>query len=50
MKKQRDVKTRGGRVFYGVLVGIALVIVVEQIIVHGFKSAIVAIWCDRGQC
>ena len=42
------IEISGGRVLYGVIVGLALVILVERCIDQGVFSAIAALWCEKG--
>ena len=44
------IEISGGRVLYGVIVGLALVILVERCIDQGVFSASAALWCEKGKC
>ena len=45
-----NIEIDGGRVLYGVIVGLALVVLIERCIDQGIVSAIVALWCEKGKC
>ena len=48
--RHMKIEIDGGRVLYGVIVGLALVVLIERCIDQGIVSAIVALWCEKGKC
>lgn len=44
------IEINGGRVLYGVILGLALVVLIERCIDQDVFSAIAALWCEKGKC
>ncbi len=47
--KSEPIEISASRVLYGVVVGIALLIIVERFVTEGVAPALVALWSGKGK-